>query len=198
MNSLQNIAIIEIRKKWNIYEDKTDIIKELAWNDWYNKFSIDKDDFYVKLFIKFIMNDDTIVNDCNNCIVIKNNEIIFKGLNGSDRKEIHSLCDKIGLHHKSIKLKSKKHLYIFKPKIWLWEFSEKNPYSEAPEVYQKREDKKMARLTNMECYNCGCNGLDALLFTSVYINDIFCEDCLETVSDGDGGILDDHKFEPCN
>jgi len=176
-------------------------ITDNAWNNWYDKFNINKDDFYVKLFKKFIMNEEIITN---NFIVINEGILILKNLTGFERKEIHKLCDKIGLHHNSIiAKKNKKHLHIIKPSCWKWEHSEPNPYSEAPEVYKQREEKykellikRNERLERIECYNCCTNALETELYHSVYIREIYCEDCLNYVSDGDGGVLNDHKFEP--
>jgi len=53
-------------------------------------------------------------------------------------------------------------------------------------------------LQNEECSNCGTNGLESQLYMSVYITNIYCEDCLEIMSDGDGYPLNCHKFEPIN
>jgi hypothetical protein len=58
---------------------------------------------------------------------------------------IHSLCDKIELHHESKshpKKKYTKFLYIYKPKIWLWEYTEKNPYLKGKEFYEKQKNQQ--------------------------------------------------------
>ena len=60
-------------------------------------------------------------------IVIENDKLILKSLDGFERKNIHKLCDKMGLHHLSVvhpKKSSKKFLHIIKPSVWKWEFSE--------------------------------------------------------------------------
>jgi hypothetical protein len=74
----------------------------------------------------------------------------------------------------------------------LREFTKKNPYSKNVEI----ESYKEKRLRNSYCDICERNGLEIELFYSVYIDGVYCNDCLETTSDGDGGRLDDHKFEP--
>jgi len=202
INTVNNLSISYIRENWNNIDiEITNNIIDNAWNNWYEKFNIDKDDFYVNLFKNFIMNNEIITN---NFIVINDGKLILKNLTSFERKEVHKLCDKIGLHHNSIiAKKNKKHLHIMKPSIWKWEYSEPNPYSEAPEVYKQREEeceerdkRRNQRLKRIECYNCSANALETELYHSVYIRGIYCEDCLGDVSDGDGGVLNDHKFEP--
>jgi len=194
-NTLNNLSISYIRENWNNVDIdiKKDIIDN-AWNNWYDKFNIDKDNFYVNLFKKFIMNEEIITN---NFMIIDEGKLIFKNLAGFERREVHKLCDKIGLHHNSIiTKKDKKHLHIIKPSSWKWEYSEPNPYSEAPAFYKQREEQYEEKLKRIECYNCNANALETELYHSVYIRGIYCENCLDDVSDGDGGVLNDHKFEP--
>ena len=50
-------------------------------------------------------------------------------------------------------------------------------------------------MKNKYCDECGANGLEKELLVSVYIQGIYCEDCLEIVDDGNGDTLDCHKFE---
>jgi hypothetical protein len=78
----------------------------------------------------------------------------------------------------------------------LWEYTLKNPYSKKHEYREKIRHQYQERMKRKCCDGCLTNGFDTQLFHSVYINDIYCEDCLENVSDGDGGLLGDHKFEP--
>ena len=80
----------------------------------------------------------------------------MKGLTPKERKDIHILCDQIGLHHNSVLTKkNKKHMHIIKPKAWKWEFSEKNQYSRPNEYYEERNIKYKDRMSRLECYNCG-------------------------------------------
>ena len=198
MNTLEKISAETIRKNWNNYKnelnDTTSIHYQILWDGWFEKFNIDKDDFYIILFKKFIEN--TKIE--NTEIIIKENDstLILKSLDGSERKEIHKLCDKLGLFHQSKqhpKKQHKKFLYIYKPENWLWEFTEKNPYSEPDEVYKERE--KNYRRKIFYCYGCGTSSEEEYIFRSVYIRNSYCGDCLETTSDGGGGVLGDHKFE---
>lgn len=203
---INNISFEDIRKNWSEHKDL--INKEqyvLLWNDLENKFGLDKTDYYLGLFKKFISGEKIYIGKHETRLVIPDEKtLILKGLDGQDRKLIHKLCDKIGLHHQSIsKKKNKKHLYIYKPEIWLWEFTTRNPFSESDEVYQQREiesnlrrEKEMERLRNLYCCECYANGLDNDLFRSIYFRGLYCEDCLDTMSDGGGGVLSDHKFEP--
>lgn len=78
----------------------------------------------------------------------------------------------------------------------MWEYTERNPYSESDEVYKQREiesniryEKQIEKLRNLYCCECYTNGYDTDLYHSVYIRGLYCNDCLETTSDGDGGLL---------
>ena len=139
--------------------------------------------------------------------VIQENEttLILKGLDYHDRKHVHLLCDKIGLHHKSVQKKKNKHLWIYKPVVWLWEYTGKNPYSESDEKKKLREQKQIQqrqlfkmKMQRKYCDGCMVTGWDTQLYCSVYVRELYCDDCLETLSDGGGGggKLGDHKFEP--
>jgi hypothetical protein len=204
-----------MRENWNQYKDT--ILPDskeykLLWDDWYEKFDIDNKDPYVKTLRRFISHNDLPDKKMigNYVYVEKHNEftLIIKGLGGDGRRALHKLCDEIGLHHESklspsSKNKRRKFMYIYKPVTWSWEFTEKNPYSESDEYYKQksieREERNKVRLEKMSrknCYECGSNGSEAELFHSVYIRGILCEDCLGNVSDGGGGLLNDHKFEP--
>ena len=56
----------------------------------------------------------------------------------------------------------------------------------------------MNKMRRLECDNCCANGTETTIFGSVYIGNKYCEDCLEIVSDGGGGVMANHKFEPLN
>ncbi len=203
---INDINYEDIRKDWTKY--KNIISKkeyDSLWNDLQNKFFLDEADNFLILFKRFISNQDLVISKYEVNIVLQDkNTLILKGLNGNDRKDLHKLCDKIGLHHQSILKKNhKKHLYIYKPEIWLWEYTIRNPYSENDEVYNQREiegnlkkEKMLEKLRKSNCDMCGNNGIDTELYHSVYIRGIYCDDCLEIESDGEGGVLSDHKFEP--
>lgn len=212
IDELKDISSESIRKNW--LNHKEEIINtpyyDVLWDIFENKYKIDKDNIYYKLFKKFINNEEIDLKNhlFNKIFVEKINEETFliKRLNSEKRKDIHKLCDCIGLHHESKPNKNNKNtkfLYIYKPKEWLWEFTEKNPTSKSKEFYEKLEikkeiyeEKKIQKLKNKYCCICYENGYDTELFRSVYISGLYCESCLGSESDGDGGLLCEHKFEP--
>ena len=212
MNDIHDIPSEDIRANWSQYKDEIYNTQqyELLWDSLENKFGIDKTDIYLSIFRKFIdgaeINHKKPLFDRIHINQIDTNTLVLKGLDSEERKHIHLLCDKIGLHHES-KTHPKKHnkrfLYIYKPKIWLWECTEKNPYSKSEEYYAKVASEKEIKLKQIEqkkrrqyCCICNTDGFETQLYRSVYINGLYCDDCLEDESDGDGGKLCDHKFEP--
>ena len=212
MDTLKNISSDIIRQNWSYYKDiiKNSPYYEILWNDLENKFNISKSDIYLPLLKKFINNELVIYKKpyLNRITIILKDDktLILKGLDSYDRRHVHLLCDKIGMHHQSksnLKKKNKKFLYIYKPDIWLWEYTAKNPYSESDAYYEKREleynikqDQINEKLTRKNCNICDKNGLETELFQSVYISGLYCDDCLENTTDDEGGKLCDHKFEP--
>jgi len=206
-NSL-NIPYEELRKDWTKYNSLISYDSNMfnnIWKDWINKFNIDTNDIFINTFVlnfrEFITKDKFIDKTYKRIQChfnkIDDNTLVIKGLNGEGRKNIHKLCDKIGLHHQSIHVgKKNKHLYIYKPEIWLWEFTIRNPYSENDSVYLQREQIRENRLSKKYCSICNTTGLNTTLFHSVYLSGYYCEDCLDIESDGEGGALSDHKFEP--
>ena len=186
MDSLKDISSETIRKNWNEYKNiitSDSPYYDFLWNELEKKENIDKSDKFLILFKKFINNDEIDYIQRGVSISLKDDVMIIKGLNSGDRRDIHELCDKIGLHHESKTEGNNRLLYIYKPDIWLWEYSEKNPLSKPK--YKKRNNK----------YCCVCNETDDL-YVSPYIGGLYCGDCLNNESDGDGGTLSDHKFEP--
>ena len=227
-NSLQNISCEIIRQNWLQYtKNKTDeeTYKEqimeyrynILWESLEKKMNIDNTDRYYCLLKKFIdehvttqsFQYDEISSFAKIGVYIEQkdkNTLVIKGLHPKDRKDIHLLCDKIGLYHQSIshpKKKNKRFLHIYFPSQWQWEYTEKNPYSKSDEYYEKREQDRQKKEKEYQekwsrkyCCLCDRTGLETDLFCSVYIRGLYCNDCLETMSDGDGGVLNDHKFEP--
>jgi hypothetical protein len=210
--SLQSLTSETIRQNWDIY--KNIVINTPFYENIWDEFEIkqelnEKVPFYLllKYFINNTMNEYENKNNINYEIPNENIMVINK-LDGDKRKFLHLLCDKIGLHHdsKTIKIKKGKHckqFYIYKPEVWLWEYTEKNPYSKDIEYYNKKElerqQQKLIKEENLRrkyCCICEKNGLETDLFCSVYIRGLFCDECLETMSDGDGNPLNCHKFEP--
>lgn len=186
-----------IRQHWNQYALLVDQSSQLylsLWDDWCRKYGHQLSDPYIQLFKKFI-EEKTIIQ--TSLIMVTYDTLVLKGLNSDEREELHILCDQIGLHHQSIKAKKhKRHLYIYRPPIWLWEFSEKNPCSQPPEYYENLRKQKKERWSQKYCCVCDKNGWETQLLCSVYFRGLYCEECLEETSDGDGGVMSDHKFEP--
>ena len=83
-------------------------------------------------------------------------------------------------------------MYLVK---YLWDIVKK--YSNQ-EKQQERKRKLIERLSRKYCNSCNKNGWQTDLYCSVYIRGLYCEDCLKDESDGEGGKLNDHKFEPYN
>jgi hypothetical protein len=209
MMTLLDISYETIRQNWTQYKDTIQDDDNL-WKDWQQKTKIDNTNIYLP-YLKLFIQGQNVHHEkpFQNGVLIcqqANNTLIIKGMCGYERKEMHRLCDKIGLHHESKvnpKNKNKKHFYIYKPTEWLWEFTERNPYSENPEVYEHREieskKKREAyeeRMRRKYCCVCGENGMETELFYSPYYAQLYCIDCLEITSDRDGGIMSDHKYEP--
>jgi hypothetical protein len=173
-NSL-NIPYEELRKDWTKYNSLISYDSNMfnnIWKDWINKFNIDTNDIFINTFVsnfrEFITKDKFIDKICKSiqCHFNKLNDktLIVKGLNSEARKSIHKLCDKLGLHHQSINTgKKNKHLYIYKPEIWLWEFTIRNPYSENDSVYLQREQMRENRLSKKYCSICNTIGLNIFI-----------------------------------
>jgi hypothetical protein len=203
---LKDISSEIVRKNWLNYKDEVynTPFYEILWDNLEDKFKIDKKNVYLQICKKFINNEKIDNSDCIN--QLDEETLVFKGLDGDERKEIHHLCDKIGLHHESKSHPKKKHkrfLYIYKPKIWLWEYTEKNPYSKSAEFYancelekQLKQQKMREKLSRKYCCICHDNGLETKLFHSVYIRGLYCWDCINTEDDEYGSELSAHKFEP--
>jgi len=206
-----------IRKNWVNHKNSIEIDSreyKSLWRDLEKKFEIDTSDGVFNVLKRFInlklKNNESFKADRIYFEKPDDKTLIIKGTDSDKRREIHKLCDNLGLHHVSKwsqTKKSKRHLYVYIPDVWSWEFSERNPYSESDDYYkqkdiernEKREEaqKKLnERKGRKYCCFCSSTGLEAELYVSPYIRGIYCEDCLETVSDGDGGTLNDHKFEP--
>jgi len=211
--SLEDLSSETVRKNWTIYKDHVDTSShfyELLWCNLETKMGIQPDHFYWNLLKKFVKEEvispQTIENRI--CIEFENEQktLVIKGMDSDERKELHRLCDQIGLHHETKshpKSKHKRFLYIYRPAVWQWEYTERNPYSKSDEFYTQMAELKKRRIQRAEerlrrkyCYGCDKNGLETQLFCSVYLSELYCEDCLEYESDGDGGKLGDHKFEP--
>lgn len=214
--TLENLCAENIRENWQSYKDKISCeshMYESLWDDLIQKYHIDEHDILFEVLKHFIKTSQIMKISSKSPIKVtyanqttdltsQHNIIEIKGLSNNERRLAHQLCDQIGLHHVSKTNKKKRILTIIIPERWCWEFSEKNPYSESKEYYQqrledhsKREEIKLKKLRSYECENCGETGDKTELFCSVYVSGIYCEECLDIVSDGDGNELSCHKFE---
>ena len=212
MDSLKSISSDTIRENWLEYRDtvQNSPYYDLLWENLESKFNLDKNDVYLSILKKFINNQEI---DCKKPLFnqiyitqINNDTLEFKGLDNDERKQIHLLCNKIGLHHESKSHPKKNHkrfLYIYKPKLWLWEYTEKNPFSKSEEYYEKvqlekkiKQQKFNEKMSRRYCCICDRTGLETELLCSVYIRGLYCNDCIENTSDDEGGRLSGHKFEP--
>jgi len=122
MNTLKDISSESIRQNWLNYKDEiyNSSYYELLWDSLESKFEIDKNDMYLTIFKTFINNEEINYKkplfDRIHINQINKETLVLKGLDGEERKHIHLLCDKIGLHHESKSHPKKKYnrfLYIY-------------------------------------------------------------------------------------
>ena len=128
IQTLKNLSCAAIRQNWNDHI-KTGIIDspfyDIIWSDWENKFTKCKRNTFYRVLKKFVMGENVgrIVPSSGQYIVLQEDEsrLVIKGLDNDDRKQVHLLCDRIGLHHQSVlgNNKRRKHLWIYKPEVWL-------------------------------------------------------------------------------
>jgi len=187
----------QIRKNWHVYlaygagkipDDQFDAI----WDDWCAKFRIQdivKKRDYMIILKQFIMNEK--INNPN-VQMINNQSIKYYYSKPHERVRICNMADILGLHHerKSQSRHRDDHaIYIHKPNIWAWEFSEKNPY--VNRLSHSNQMKKAVELQK-EHY---------------YLNDKYnCERLVESIGNrmdtmamgdigGYDGFLDNFQFE---
>ena len=186
INTLESIVLKDLRKNFTFDDSPQPEIYEAMWEDLIKTSNIDKECKYFKLFKKFIEKED--IKNVKGLYKIDNSILRVLNLDGSDRKNLHSLCDKMGLHHESVKSgKNRKDFLVTIPKCWKFEYSPPNPY-EGSSNYQRKK--------NISCDRCGETGDKCELYKSVCMREIVCENCLENDSDGEGGSLKDHQFDP--
>jgi len=167
-----------IRKSWNMYADRLNIQQfNAVWDDWCKKFSIyekTKNSGYMNDLKQFIQNQTQKINNPN-IIIVNDQTIKYNHLNSYQRRRMYELCDILGLHYeiKEGDGNFDKVLYVYRPDIWLWEFSEKNPHDKNPHIKNPRGNSKRQKIAaeihrqNLEYddkYNCeflvGCIGYD--------------------------------------
>jgi hypothetical protein len=169
MNSLFSKTCEHIRKNWTEYSKTVEITSteyELLWFDLYKKHNLTYNNQNMIILKEFIESTD------------KN--IVFKEKNKVERKELHELCDIIGLYHRSSGNKNKRILKIDKPTKWLWDFTPEKVRPK-PEIYVKE---------NLYCDVCGKQKEDNQLYVSPYIQNVICETCLNEDEE-----LNCHKWE---
>lgn len=184
-----------IRQNWNEYKNTILCDSEeykLLWKSLETKMNLDNSNIYLIMLKDFI--DNKKIKKIKGIVIKKENDdtLVLKNLDNIQRKKMHLLCDKIGLLHESKNdpTNDERLFYVYKPTMWQWEFTEQLPFS--------KSDNRRKKMAKYYCGECGITGDEADLFCSVYIRGYYCEDCLDTVSDGNGtgDVLSCHKFEP--
>lgn len=203
---MEKIPKEQIRKEWSKYKDEVDVKSQFyedIWDDWCKKYKEDKNEIYVKILKSFI--DDTAIPKVNGILdhrvtIIKEEDTLnIRHASSYDRAIMHQLCDLIGLHHETKqyggKNNKKKKLCVEIPDNWSWEFTNDLHLIERERI-ERKLNPRIEKMKRMYCRECEKNGLETELFHSAYIRGIYCQNCLDIESDGDGGVLSDHKFEP--
>jgi len=198
----------QIKKNWPIFKDgvSSTSFYHKMWSDLKAKATNSTGNFF-DIFRNFIEG----VAIVNQIVEVNDETLVIKEENSDRRKKLHDLCNLIGLHHESKnvsiqtpstgKMKQVRYLYVYKPIEWLWEFSSANPFKKS---YEKKRHKKETRystsnderLRRKYCCICHKNGLETELFCNVFIRGLYCEECIEEESDGEGNKMSAHKFEP--
>lgn len=208
---LYKMDLSNIRKNWTVYKSTIDdATYQQIWKSWAEKFNKSLNSRNVVLLKSFIegsfrkLPKDTFRR--RQCMDYrrKDNELILYGFDSRRRYKMHRLCNDLGLYHKSTSDDfDQRILHITIPNNWSWEYTPPEPESKPREYYdnlrkeklaKKREEKKKS-LSNKYCCMCDANAMYTDLYGSVYMSGLYCSDCLEDESDGEGGELLDHKFE---
>jgi hypothetical protein len=196
MNSLKDISSEIIRKNWiELKEYVLPFMYNLIYDSFINKFKINKYDIFFIMLKRFIDNGeinykDTLYGRID--VVQVDGTLGLEGLNERERNNICLLCDTIGLHHKQTsynkqlaypKKNINKCLDIYKPDIWLWEYTEKNPYTKTEEYYDNQELEKQRKickfLLESRCYICHIKIWETKLF--YFIGRYYCKDCRKKI-----------------
>jgi hypothetical protein len=181
--SLLYICSEKIRKNWSEQDQIiNNVIYNIIWDTFVDKFHINKNCPYFKILKKFVENDISFKDDNLNFKFIDQKTLIISKLKNQDRKKLFTLCNHLGLQFNK---KNK----IIKPEIWLWEFSNIKEKSFSQKSYSEK------KLKSKCCYSCKKTAFDSDLFHSIYYSGLYCEECLENESDGEGEKLSNHKYE---
>ena len=98
---LQNNDCNVIRK--NTHNTSMSPYYDIVWNDWEQSHSKLTTNIFYPILKKFVNGDDIVSGEIesgeNQYYVLQENKttLILKGLNRDDRKQLHLLCDNIGL-----------------------------------------------------------------------------------------------------
>ena len=187
--NLEKYSSDELRKIWYEYDEIPDYIFDMVYVNWLSKYPVQNKYKNVENKLRVYAKSNSI------------EKLRLRGLSSKDRLHVHDRCNSYGFEHKSEneevitntgkkkKSKVERVLVIWKPEKWCWEHTETDSGKYVkPKRYYKRRVKY--------CDNCGASSDDAELLISPYGFGPYCEDCIETMSDGQGGEMSGHKFEP--
>lgn len=220
MNTLQNISCELVRKDWINYKDIISTEQSyyrLIWNDWIRKHNIDENCPFVKIVHCFIekspIDSYTKIKYKNYIFELESdNHLIIKHMSSPERKQLHNICDLLGLHHQTLfyqyvnknnKTVNKKGFNVYIPENWCWEFSEANPYGgvylqnikqKKDKIKREKEREKQA-MFNSKCEKCKQKGSVAPLYISLHYDIIICEKCSNITKGKDGYFVSDFKME---
>jgi len=191
----------QIKKNWPIFKEGVSSTSyyDKMWSDLKSK-ATDQSNFF-DIFRNFIEG----VEIANEIVQVNDNNLVIKEENSDRRKKLHDLCNLIGLHHNSKnesiktssgKMKQVRYLYVYKPVEWLWEYTIPNPYQKSHKKKHKKETRNDERLRRKYCCICHKNGNETELFANVFCRGLYCQECIEEESDGEGNKMSAHKFEP--
>jgi len=147
-NTPQRISGDAIRLNWHLQAEEgvmpSSPYYDMIWDDWEQKHAeVIKNVFYpiLKRFARGEQIGRIDSYEATYCISQEDDKtLLLKDLDKNTRKRLHTLCDKLGLHHKANPQNNKiKDFWIYKPPIWLWEYTEKNPYSTNTECNAKQK-----------------------------------------------------------
>jgi hypothetical protein len=102
--SLVSICCEIIRSDWDQYKNKF-ILRDILWDDWYQKHKVDRDDMILLRQ------------------VIDSGEEIVLQIDLPARQRIQSLCPKIGLYYKFKGVRDDRLMIVYKPLTWRWEYT---------------------------------------------------------------------------
>ncbi len=224
--SSRGVSCEQIRRDWPKYKDelRDTAFYDMIWNDLEKKRNIDSNDPYLPTLKRFINGEEIICKSAEstgplcNSISIKENILYWSGLNTEERSKIHTLCDKIGLDHRSRGIN--RIIQIRKSEPWYWEFTMHQTWKKQKPVFArlrlahqpfprravlssenpitelvKKENAINEELRNTKCNICHKNGLETELSFSVHFRGAYCDECIYVARGKDGNPLWVHKCE---